>query len=261
MAVTDPIAPARFCTRCGRARHEGARFCVGCGRAFDDAAALLPAGQLPLEADQEIRPAVPYPVAYSARRAPRASRASTGFRLILAAPHIIGWLVMFVLSLIASLAGWLSALALGRQPALLHRFQAATLAYVTRVAAYLGLVTDRWPPFPWQQAPAYPVQVDVAAPAPLPRLRTLVIVPLAVPAIFTSLMFGVVAWMLAIGAWFAILATGRLPGTIADMQDLAYGFQCRTLGYVPLLLTGVYPWYESGPLVPRSRRERAQPTA
>src|SRR5262249_27895661 len=163
-------------------------------------------------------------------------RASTAFRLILAVPHIVGWVVIAVLSLAAAVAGWLLALYLGRQPAPLHRFQAATLAYVTRGAAYLGLAPDRFPPFPWQTAPGYPLQVDVAARAPLPRLRTFLIVPLALPAIFTAVLFGMIALLLAIGAWFAILATGRLPGTIADMQDLAYGFQCRTLGYVPLLL-------------------------
>jgi hypothetical protein len=85
-------------------------------------------------------------------------------------------------------------------------------------------------------------------------LRTLVAAPLAIPAVVTAVLFGVVSLMLAIGAWCAILATGRLPRTIYDMQELALGFQCRTLGHVPMLLTLVYPWYESGPLLPRSRR-------
>jgi hypothetical protein len=67
-------------------------------------------------------------------------------------------------------------------------------------------------------------------------------------------MFGVVTWMLAVGAWVAIALSGRLPRTIHDMQQLAIGFQCRTLAHVPLLLTGVYPWYESGPLVLPVRR-------
>src|SRR5690242_20244167 len=111
MAVTDPIAPARFCTRCGRARHESARFCVGCGRPFDDAAALAAVTYEPLAVEHEIRPALPYPVAYSAQRSDRASRAATGFRLILALPHIAGWIVMTVLSLLAAAAGWFAALA------------------------------------------------------------------------------------------------------------------------------------------------------
>ena len=255
MVVTDPIAPARFCTRCGRARLERARFCVGCGHAFDDAALLPQGSPVLLEVEHEIRPASPYPVAYSVQRSGQVSRASTVFRLVLALPHIVGWLVITAVSLLVAVVGWIAALVLGRQPAPLHRFQAATLAYVTQVAAYLGLVTDRFPPFPWQAGRSHhPVHVDVAAPAPLPRLHTLLVVPLALPAIFTALMFGLMAWLLAVGAWCAIIGTGRLPRTIAEMQDVAYGFQCRTLGHVPLLLTGVYPWYDSGPLVPRSRR-------
>ena len=38
------------------------------------------------------------------------------------------------------------------------------------------------------------------------------------------------------------------------MLDLSLGFQARTLGYFPLLLTCVYPWFEQGPLLLPSRR-------
>ena len=70
-------------------------------------------------------------------------------------------------------------------------------------------------------------------------------------------MFGVVAWMLAIGAWFGILAGGRMPRSIHEMLQLSIGFQCRALGHLPLLLTDQYPWYESGPLMLPSRRADA----
>ena len=78
---------------------------------------------------------------------------------------------------------------------------------------------------------------------------------MSLPAVLTAIMFGIVTLMLAIGAWVAVLVTGRLPRTIHDMQVLAIGFQCRTLAFVPLLLMAKYPWYErEGVLVPSRRR-------
>jgi Domain of unknown function (DUF4389) len=251
MTVT---APARFCTACGRERIPGARFCTGCGREFADAGALaMPLADLPVADEQG--PSQPYPVVYRADYQAAQHRVATIFRLVLAVPHIIMWALILVPSLALAVLGWSAALVIGRLPGPIRRFQVATLTYVTRVTGYLVLLTDRWPPFPWQEPRRpYPVRITVAPAAPLPRLRTLVVLPLALPAILTAILFGVVACMLAIGAWLAIIFTGRLPRTIYDMQQLAIGFQSRTLGHFPLLLTHVYPWYESGPLILPSRR-------
>jgi hypothetical protein len=93
------------------------------------------------------------------------------------------------------------------------------------------------------------------------RLRTLLLLPLSLPAVVTAFFFGMVAWLLAIGAWWAILFTGRMPRTIHEMQGLTYAFQCHTLAYVPLLLTDAYPWYETGPLALRRPPETRNPEA
>lgn len=226
-----------------------ARFCVGCGVQLTNPAPLPQ--HLPVAV--ELRPAQPYPVSCRLSYQPLASRPGSIGRLLLAIPHLLLWALLAAASLVTAPAGWCAALVLGRLPGPIHRLHAAELVYVTRTSAYLALAVDRAPPFPWQRRD-HPLAVTVAPPAPLSRLRTLVVLPLALPAVVTALMFGVVAWMLAIGAWCAIVVTGRLPRTIHDMQELAIGFQCRTLAHVPLLLTGVYPWYESGPLVLPARR-------
>lgn len=253
MALTPPpplALPARFCTTCGREREPGARFCVRCGREFSDTGEVL--ADLPVAVDEA--PAVPYPVAYRTQFEPEQSRLTVAFRGVLAVPHLLVLAVELPVSLLLAVVGWAAALAVGRLPAPIRRFQAAVLAHLTRTCAYLALQTRRFPPFPWQPGLRHPVRVDVAPAEPLPRLRTLVVVPFSIPAVVTAVMFGVVSLTLAIGAWCGILATGRLPRTVYDMQELALGFQCRTLGHMPMLLTLVYPWYESGPLLPRSRR-------
>ncbi len=191
---------------------------------------------------------------------PRRQRVLTGLRLVLVVPHLFGWvLLVFSVSLVVAVISWPIVLLTGRLPGGIHRLQVASLAYVTRIAAYLCLATDDWPPLPWQAAPEYPIQVEVDPPAPFPRLTALVVLPRALPAVLTSVMFGVVAWMLAIGAWFAILAIGRMPRTIHEMLELSIGFPCRALGHFPLLLTDRYPWYESRPLRCCPRAARARP--
>jgi hypothetical protein len=277
---SPPIA--RFCVRCGRVREQNARFCVRCGNRFEDQ--LTPPRSAALVVATEQAPGQPYPILCPLLPEPPQTPATIVLRLMLsfpiligppllmlisllvgvpgwlawtmliaALPLLVGWALMMLLSLVVAVPAWLSALALGRLPAPIHRFQAVTLRYVTRTAAYLSLAGGRWPPFPWQGAGGYP-QIAVARPAPRSRLKTLLVLPLALPAVITAVLFGVVTWMLGVGAWFALLVSGRLPATIREMLELAIGFQCRTLGYFPLLLTDVYPWYESGPLMLASRR-------
>jgi hypothetical protein len=273
--------------RCGRERLPAARFCIGCGLEFADSAA-------PLEVAHELTPESAYPIRYRVPASPPRSRATNWTRLILAFPfhvgqlavvivalvvsayspdqHVVAWLGLallvlalpvllvwlpaMVLSLVAAVPTWLAALLLGRVPVALYRFQAAMLRYFTRTSAYLCMAGGRWPPVPWQGADAYP-PVEIDPPAPRSRLKTLLVLPLSVPAVITALFFGVVVWMLGVGAWIAVAVTGRLPITIQEMLDLSIGFQCRTLGYFPLLLTDKYPWYESGPLMLPSRRADA----
>jgi Domain of unknown function (DUF4389) len=249
--MTAPApAFARFCSRCGRERLPAARFCIACGFRFTDPGPTL-------EVARELTPDHAYPIRYRVGDDPRRQRALTLFRPLIAVPHLIGWALVFPLSTAVSVISWPVVLVTGRVPAPFHRLQAALLAYVTRIAAYLCLATDTWPPFPWQAAPEYPIQVEVDPPAPFSRLVALVVLPRALPAALTAAMFGVVAWMLAVGAWFGILALGRMPRTIHEMLELSIGFQCRALGHFPLLLTDQYPWYESGPLMLPSRRAGA----
>jgi hypothetical protein len=255
MAVVPPPPVARYCIRCGGVRLEGARFCTSCGAPFDDAP-LQTRATLPVAI--ELQPASPHPIRCSLAYEARRSRPAAAFRLILVVPHLVGWVLVFAAAVPVALLAWIAAVLMGRVPAPLHRFGTAVLAYVTRVAGYLCLATDRWPPLPGRAAPGYPLLVSVAPPARRSRLTTLLAPLLALPAIIAAVMFGIAAWMLAIGAWWAILATGRMPRGIYEMLDVALAFQCRALGYWPLLLTDVYPWFESGPFMLPSRRRESE---
>ncbi|HEY4895348.1 MAG TPA: DUF4389 domain-containing protein, partial [Solirubrobacteraceae bacterium] len=88
------------------------------------------------------------------------SRWTVFLRLLLAFPHYI-WLVLWsVVALIAAITNWLGTLLLGRSPALLHRFLAAYVKYVTQLYAYLNLAADPYPSFDGPDG--YPVDLVIA---------------------------------------------------------------------------------------------------
>jgi Domain of unknown function (DUF4389) len=72
----------------------------------------------------------------------RRSRLTVLFRLLLAIPHFL-WLLLWTVGVFfAAIAGWFSALVLGRLPESLHRFLAAYVRYATHLGAYLSIAAN-----------------------------------------------------------------------------------------------------------------------
>src|SRR5438876_680839 len=115
---TAGLAFAGFCSRCGRERLPAARFCIACGFQFTGPGP-------PLEVAQELTPVNAYPIRYRVRDDPRRQRALTVFRLVIAVPHLIGWVLVLPLSLVLAVLSWPFMLVTGRLPAPCHRLQAA----------------------------------------------------------------------------------------------------------------------------------------
>ena len=90
----------------------------------------------------------PYPaeLVLAPPRSPR-HRASVGFRLILALPHLIAIALFGMAWLVAIVASWVFILFTGRMPAPLHAFGTGMLRWTTRVEGYLLLLYDEYPPF------------------------------------------------------------------------------------------------------------------
>ena len=69
------------------------------------------------------------------------------YKWLLAVPHYAVCLALAVASLVTVLAGAVAVLATGRYPERARRFLVATYRYGLRVQAYVGLLTDQYPPF------------------------------------------------------------------------------------------------------------------
>jgi hypothetical protein len=187
---------------------------------------------------------VPYPATFEADYVERRNRLTAFFRLILALPAAI---VLYVYGIIAALAiviAWFAIVISGRYPKGLYEFVAGFTRSLARVTAYGLLLADAYPPFGGAEHPEYPVRMQFAG--PLERysrwkafFRFILAIPIVVLRYATNLLLEIGA----LGAWFVILFTGKLPRGLFDVMVLANSFTARSDAYL-YLLTETYPPFQ-----------------
>jgi hypothetical protein len=200
-------------------------------------------------------PAVPppaYPVAFDVepQRVDR-NRVTTGFRVILAIPHVLlaggagiglGWSwsggVLGAAALIMAVIAWFALVFAASHPRGLWDFAAFYLRWRSRSVPYLMLLRDEYPPF---GESAYPTTFEVSWPdGPRNRLSIGLRIFYAIPHVIV-LVFLNLAWVLtAIVAWFAILFTGQYPGGLYDFAVGVLRWDLRVEAYL-LLMRDEYP--------------------
>lgn len=119
------------------------------------------------------------------------------------------------------------------------------LRFVTRVGVYLALMDDRYPSTDAQQA----VQLDFPYPDArydLHRLLPIVKWLLAIPHYIVLFFLDIGVFFAAIGAWFAILFTGRYPRGLFDFIQGVIRWHARVVGYALVLVTDAYPPFRLG---------------
>ena len=169
----------------------------------------------------------------------RRPRLLVAFRGLLVVPHFL-WLTLWTVpAALAALLAWVLALALGRVPRFLHRFLAAFVRQSAHVTAFLYLVGRPFPGFVGREG-SYPIAVTIAQPARQRRLGVLVRILLALPAVIVSSAYATVVFLLGVLAWFAGLATGRMPSGLRDLGAAAIRYEAQLYAYV-FLLTSRYP--------------------
>jgi hypothetical protein len=122
-------------------------------------------------------------------------------------------------------------------------FNLQLLRFANRVGVYFALMDDRYPSTDEQQS----VHLEFAYPDAQQGLnRWLPIVKwlLAIPHYLVLVVLYIVAFFAAIGAWFAILFTGRYPRGIFDYIEGVIRWHNRVVGYALILVTDVYPPFQ-----------------
>ena len=205
---------------------------------------------------------VDHPVRLAVEDDLRRSRLTVGFRLLLAIPHLVWFVLWSIVVVAAAVVGWFAALALGRLPLPLHRFLSAYVRYSTHLYAYVAIVANPYPPFTGPLGD-YPVDLSLPDPEQQVRWRILLRLFLALPALVLAALLGGVGGIgtnsgsrssntaagasvtgllagVAVLGWFASLVTGRMPRGVRDAGLYGIGYRAQTVAYV-LLLTGRYP--------------------
>jgi hypothetical protein len=208
----------------------------------------------------------------------RRNRLTVFLRLILAFPHLIWVLLWTVVVIVASFANWIATLAAGTPPAGLHRFACRYIRYAAHLTAYLSLAANPYPGFTGD-AGRYPIDVVLPEPASQPRVKTLVRLFLAIPALLISTALGgggsvtytsgarsrygpsgggALSGTAAVLGWFASVATGRMPKGLRDAAAYGVGYSAQMLAYL-LLVTDRYPNSDPTALLAGVERPPAHP--
>lgn len=193
------------------------------------------------------------------------SRLTTFFRLILFIPHAIWWSIWGIGIVVVLPVQWVWALIVGGSTGL-QRFYGQYIRYTVQLYGYLCLAANPWPTGLLGESD-YPVDVTVPEKSRQNRwtifFRGILFLP---PAILANALLGGggggsytsqsdasntdVSWqssgsigvaiVVAIGAWFVIMARGRTTTGLRDVTTYAIGYSAQVWGYFTMV-TGVYP--------------------
>ena len=192
------------------------------------------------------------------------SRLTVFFRLLLALPHIVWFVLWSIAAVFAAIANWVVTLVTGRSPAGLHGFLSRYVRYGVHIYAYLTLAANPFPGFTGDPG-SYPIDLEVDPPERQNRWITGFRLFLAVPALLLVSTIGgggggggggtrssdydTYSWAfqgpgilftIAFFAWFACLVRGRMPHGFRNAQAWGLRYSAQVWGYL-LVLTDRYP--------------------
>src|SRR5687767_2434996 len=124
-----------------------------------------------------------YPLQITGELSPHLSRWLWLVKWLLAIPHFIVLVFLWIAFVVVSLVAFFVILVTGRYPRALFDFNAGVLRWSWRVGfySYSALGTDKYPPFTLTDVPAYPARLQVDYPESLSRGLVLVKWLLALP--------------------------------------------------------------------------------
>ncbi|MFN2611760.1 MAG: DUF4389 domain-containing protein [Solirubrobacterales bacterium] len=118
--------------------------------------------------------------------------------------------------------------------------------FTNRIDIYLTLMNDQYPSTDEQQS----VHLDIDYPdaeKDLARGMPLVKWFLAIPHFIILFALGIAAFFAVIGAWFAILFTGRYPRSLFDFVLGVHRWSNRVFAYALMMATDRYPPFSLEP--------------
>jgi hypothetical protein len=206
----------------------------------------------------------PHPIRMVVRDDLERSRLTVFFRLLLAFPHFVWFLLWTAVVLVAAVITWLLTLIMGRVPTPLWRFMSSYVRYGVHLYAFVLLGANPFPGF--VGAPGtYPIDVEIDPSERQNRWKTAFRGLLALPVIhlgnllvgsativfvpdedggnnYIPIVSGVGATC-ALLAWFVCVGRARMPLGFRDLIAFALRFDAQVWGYM-LFVTDRYPSFD-----------------
>ncbi len=210
----------------------------------------------------------PYPLRITGELSPRLSRGLWLVKWLLAIPHFIVLVFLWIAFVLVSVVAFFAILFTGRYPRALFDFNVGVLRWSWRVGfySYSALGTDSYPPFTLNDVSDYPARLEVDYPESLSR--GLVLVKwwlLALPHYLVVAVFVGGAWtattgassewiwssgglvgLLVVFAGITLLFTGRYPKSLYDFVLGMNRWVFRVVAYAGLM-TDAYPPFRLDP--------------
>jgi hypothetical protein len=183
----------------------------------------------------------PDTVAYYTDDQEHRSRLTSFFRFITVIPHIIFLWIYGIAASLAVLVAWFAIVFTAKYPEGIYSFVEGYQRYYVRVYAYAFLITDAFPPFSGSADEPYAAHFLLGPPVEkYSRLKTFFRFLLVIPFGIVAYVLVLVAELVSLVSWFAILFTGKQPQGIQDALNYCFGFVAR-LGAFSTLLTEDWP--------------------
>jgi len=184
-----------------------------------------------------------YPVELQVDPPAAQNRLTVFFRIILAIPHLLIVSALQYVVGITGLIAWVIIVITGKCPAGLLRFNAGYVRWGARTYGYVGLLTDKYPPFALEGDDQYPIRMNVQEELEgRNRLTVFFRLILVIPHAIVLSVLGLVAYVVAIIAWFAALFTGSVPEGLHNFLAGVVRWWARVNAYIYLVVDEYPPF-------------------
>jgi hypothetical protein len=175
-----------------------------------------------------------YPLRYDVEYQEGHSRLLIFVKWLLAIPHFVILYLLGLIAYIITIIAFFSILFTQKYPRGMFNYMVGYQRWYANLAAYILLLRDEYPPFNWE-AGGYPVTYEVDYPETLNRWAPLYKWLIIIPNLIVMAIVFIVAYVLVLVAWLAILFTGKLPRGIHDFVVGALRWSYRINVYIYLM--------------------------
>jgi hypothetical protein len=163
---------------------------------------------------------------------------------ILAIPHLIVAGILGYVVFVIWVISFFTVLFTRRVPEGLHNFQVMAQRYTWRAYSYSLFMHDKYPPFDFPMVAEdpgdQPPRVSLAHEQPLNRWLPLIKWLLIIPHLIVLVVLALVAYIVGIIAFFAVIILGRYPLGLRDFLVGFFRWTWRVYSYI-YFLNDTYP--------------------